>query len=164
VRVRRCDAHDAVEECPVRVSAVRRLAILLTSSVAIVALAGCSKPPTTPSPVTTYSQTDLVLGTGTVAATGNTLTVNYTGWLYDPSKVDFKGLQFDSTASKGTTFSFPLGAKQVIAGWEKGLPGMQVGGVRRLIVPPSLAYGDTRNGPIPPNATLVFEIELVDVQ
>lgn len=110
-----------------------------------------------------FSQTDLRLGSGATAANGNTLGVNYTGWLYDPSKPDLKGLQFDTSVNT-TPFSFSLGSGQVIPGWDQGLTGMRVGGLRRLVVPPSLAYGTTRSGPIPANATLVFDIELLSVQ
>jgi FKBP-type peptidyl-prolyl cis-trans isomerase FkpA len=102
-------------------------------------------------------------GTRTAAATGKVLTVNYTGWLYDAAKTDGKGLQFETSVG-GTPFTFTLGLGQVIAGWDQGLPGMKVGGLRRLVIPPSLAYGAVRNGPIPPHASLVFEIELIDVQ
>ena len=91
------------------------------------------------------------------------MTVNYTGWLYDASKLDSKGLQFDSSIG-GQPFAFTLGAGQVIQGWDQGVPGMKVGGIRRLVIPPSLAYGAVRYGPIPPDATLVFDISLVDVQ
>jgi FKBP-type peptidyl-prolyl cis-trans isomerase len=92
------------------------------------------------------------------------LTVNYTGWLYDALKPpDHEGLQFET--SQGTTpFVFILGTGQVIPGWDQGIVGMKVGGTRRLVVPPSLAYGGTRNGPIPPNATLIFEIQLLSAQ
>jgi FKBP-type peptidyl-prolyl cis-trans isomerase len=107
--------------------------------------------------------TDLRLGTGATANTGSTITVHYTGWLYDPSKADFKGLMFD-TSRGGDPFTFPLGAGQVIKGWDQGIVGMQVGGLRQLIIPPSLAYGSTRYSSIPPYSTLVFEIELLDVQ
>jgi FKBP-type peptidyl-prolyl cis-trans isomerase FkpA len=125
-------------------------------------LAGCSKTPTSPSTVTTLTKTDLVVGTGDVATSGQVLTVNYTGWFYDPNKSDFKGLQFDTSVGRGP-FSFTLGQGQVIEGWDQGLPGMKVGGLRRLIIPASLAYGVTRSGPIPANATLLFEVELVSV-
>jgi FKBP-type peptidyl-prolyl cis-trans isomerase FkpA len=89
--------------------------------------------------------------------------VEYTGWFFDASQTDSKGVQFDS--STGTEpFVFTLGAGQVISGWDEGLVGMRVGGLRRLIIPPSLAYGETRRGPIPPNATLLFEVDLTAVQ
>jgi FKBP-type peptidyl-prolyl cis-trans isomerase FkpA len=110
-----------------------------------------------------FSQTDLSIGTGTEATAGKVLTVNYTGWLYDATKPDRKGLQVDSSVG-GTPFSFTLGIGQVIPGWDQGLPGMKVGGARRLVIPSSLAYGSVRRGPIPPFATLVFEIDLLDVK
>jgi FKBP-type peptidyl-prolyl cis-trans isomerase FkpA len=89
--------------------------------------------------------------------------VNYTGWLYDSSRTQQLGAQFDAS-TPGTPFSFKLGSGQVIAGWEQGVAGMRVGGLRRLVIPPSLGYGDTRHGLIPPNATLVFDIALLSVQ
>ena len=94
---------------------------------------------------------------------GKTVKVDYTGWLWDPSKPDSKGPQFQTTVG-GEPFSFVLGQGSVIAGWDRGVPGMQVGGVRRLVIPPSLAYGATRQGALPPNATLVFEVSLLEVQ
>ncbi|PYQ71212.1 MAG: peptidylprolyl isomerase [Acidobacteria bacterium] len=124
---------------------------------------GCSSSPTGPSNDAPFSQTDLRVGTGAVAAAGQTLTVNYTGWFYDASKPEQKGVSFDSTVGK-SPFTFTLGAQQVIKGWDQGLPGMQVGGLRRLVIPPSLAYGSTRSGSIPANSTLLFEIELLDAQ
>lgn len=126
-------------------------------------VASCSNSPTTPSSSAPYSQVDLLAGTGTEAASGNTLTVNYTGWLYDPTKPDNKGLQFDSSIGR-EAFVFVLGTQSVITGWDKGLVGMKIGGIRRLVIPPSLGYGNIRNNSIPPYATLVFEIELLDVQ
>jgi FKBP-type peptidyl-prolyl cis-trans isomerase FkpA len=94
---------------------------------------------------------------------GRQLTVNYTGWFYGESRPEKKGPVFDTSVG-ATPFTFTLGVGQVIAGWDRGVQGMRIGGVRRLVVPPTLAYGVFRNGPIPPNATLVFEIELLDVQ
>lgn len=133
----------------------------------VVLLSGCggndNNTPTAPSSTTTapYSQTDLVVGTGASAAVGNTVTVSYTGWLHDSTKPDAKGTQFDSSAS----FSFPLGAGRVIRGWDQGVIGMRVGGQRRLVIPPELAYGNTSpGGAIPANATLVFDITLLNVQ
>lgn len=138
----------------IRVSAIVLAAAVMT--------AGCGDSPTGPSSAP-FSQTDVRVGTGTDAAAGKVVTVNYTGWLYDASKTDGKGLQFDTSVG-GTPFSFNLGFGEVIGGWDRGLPGMKVGGLRRLVIPPSLAYGAVRYGPIPPAATLVFDIELVNVQ
>jgi FKBP-type peptidyl-prolyl cis-trans isomerase FkpA len=127
-----------------------------------VGVAGCDSP-TAPTNFARFSQTDLTVGTGGDAVTGRLLTVNYTGWFYGESRPDKKGPVFDTSAG-GDPFQFVLGAGEVIAGWDQGLQGMRVGGVRRLVVPPTLAYGSTRSGPIPPNATLVFEIELLEIE
>jgi len=124
--------------------------------------AGCTSSPAAPSVSAPYSQADLRVGTGADAVTGSQASVNYTGWLYDSTKADSKGLQFDTSVGR-QVFSFTLGTNLVIQGWEQGVPGMKVGGLRRLVIPPSLGYGATRSGAIPPNATLLFEIELVSV-
>jgi FKBP-type peptidyl-prolyl cis-trans isomerase FkpA len=114
--------------------------------------------PTTSAP---YSQNDLVVGTGTSAAPGNLVTVAYTGWLHDAGRPDQKGSQFDSSSN----FTFRLGVGAVIRGWDMGVVGMNVGGRRRLVIPPELAYGNQSPGSgIPPNATLVFEVALNAVQ
>ncbi len=126
------------------------------------ALAACTHDTTGPSSSAPYSQVDLTPGSGAAAADGLNLTVDYTGWLYDPTKADNKGLVFDTTVGK-TPFTFTLGTGQVIQGWEQGLVGMQVGGVRRLVIPPSLGYGVSRNNNIPPYATLLFDITLDSV-
>ena len=116
--------------------------------------------PTASQPRAEFSQTDLRVGTGTAASNGRTLTTNYTGWLYDPARPEGKGTQFDSG-----THPFTLGAGSVIRGWDQGLVGMRVGGLRRLTIPPELGYGSAGAAPrIPPNASLVFDIELVNVQ
>jgi FKBP-type peptidyl-prolyl cis-trans isomerase FkpA len=125
--------------------------------------AGCSDSPTAPANNAPYSQTDLVAGTGTDAQAGRTLSVHYTGWLFNEDAPSQRGAQFDSSL-RGEPFAFTLGVGEVIAGWDQGLTGMRVGGIRRLIIPPSLGYGVARSGPIPPNATLLFEVELLDVQ
>ena len=125
-------------------------------------MTACTDTPVSPTTSAAYRQMDIVLGTGVTANSGASVTVDYTGWLYDASKPDQQGLQFDSSIGK-TPFSFTLGAGEVIKGWELGVPGMLVGGERRLVIPPSLAYGDTRSGIIPPNATLVFDITLLNV-
>jgi FKBP-type peptidyl-prolyl cis-trans isomerase FkpA len=123
--------------------------------------AGCSSP-VTPTPVPAFNTLDIRPGAGTEAVAGSTITVNYTGWYYDATKAGFKGLQFDSSVGR-ETFSFVLGAGQVIEGWDRGLVGMREGGLRRLVIPPSLGYGPFRNSVIPPNATLLFEVELLTV-
>jgi FKBP-type peptidyl-prolyl cis-trans isomerase FkpA len=139
------------------------MAISVLACAAVAAgVQGCGDSPTGPSTSAPFTRTDLVVGTGAEATFGNAIAVNYTGWLYDPSKTDQKGLQFDTSSGRGA-FSFTLGAGQVIEGWDEGLAGMRAGGTRRLVVPPSLGYGAVRNGPIPPFATLVFDIELVAI-
>ena len=138
-----------------------RLAVALLAL--LVVTAGCAGSATAPSSYAAFSQSDIVVGTGAEATSGKTATVNYTGWVYDSSKPEQRGAQFDSSIGK-TPFSFVLGGGSVIAGWEQGVPGMKVGGVRRLVIPPALGYGGTRQGSIPPNATLVFEIEMLAVQ
>lgn len=125
--------------------------------------AACDDSPTSPSNSAPFSQTDLQVGTGAEAANGQQLTVHYVGWLYNGAQPDQKGARIDSSIG-GTPFSFTLGIGQVISGWDRGLVGMKVGGLRRLVIPPSLGYGSFRSGPIPPNATLVFEVELLGLQ
>jgi FKBP-type peptidyl-prolyl cis-trans isomerase FkpA len=131
--------------------------------VLLAGVAACDDAPTAPTHYAPFSQLDLSVGTGADAVSGSRLTVHYTGWLYNELEADQKGGQFDSSIG-GTPFEFILGAGQVISGWDRGVVGMKVGGSRRLVIPPSLAYGTARNGPIPPNATLVFDIELLNVQ
>jgi FKBP-type peptidyl-prolyl cis-trans isomerase FkpA len=138
---------------------------MVASAACVLLAAGCGGTSTTgPSSTAPFSQVDLRVGTGAEAAAGNSLTVNYTGWLYDPTKTDLKGLQFDSSANSTFPFSFTLGRQDVIAGWDRGIVGMKVGGVRKLVIPPSLAYGGVRNNSIPPYTTLVFEVELISIQ
>jgi len=137
----------------------------MVATVACVLLvAGCDGTATGPSSTAPFSKVDLRLGDGVEAAAGKALTVNYTGWLYDPTKPDLKGLQFDTSSGSATAFTFTLGIQQVILGWDQGLVGMKAGGVRKLVIPSSLAYGGTRNQSIPPFATLVFEVELLGVK
>ena len=141
----------------------RSMVVPVIAMLALAALtSGCVDAPASPTTTAPFSHTDLVVGTGADALTGSTVTVNYTGWLYDATKTDSKGLQFDSSIGR-TPFQFTLGVGQVIRGWDLGVPGMKVGGRRNLVIPPSLAYGGTRSGPIPPNSTLVFDIELVSI-
>jgi len=125
-------------------------------------LVACSDTLTAPSNSAPFSLLDLRLGTGTEAAAGNTVTLNYTGWLYDPTQPDGKGIVFDTSVG-GTPLTFQLGAGQVIQGFDRGVTGMKAGGARRVVIPSSLGYGPARNNSIPPYATLVFEIDLIDV-
>lgn len=141
---------------------VRRTVVATAIAIAACALTSCNAP-TTPSSTAPFSQSDLRAGAGVEAVTGKLLTVNYTGWLYDLSKPDQKGLVFD-TSLGNTPFTFTLGAGQVIQGWDVGLVGLRVGGIRRLVIPPSMAYGASRTYAIPAYGTLVFEVELLDVQ
>ena len=109
-------------------------------------------------------KTDTVVGKGKEAVAGRTVDVNYTGWLHDPKAPNQRGKQFDSSIGRGP-FSFPLGAGRVIPGWDQGVAGMKVGGKRTLVIPPELGYGSRgAGGVIPPNATLVFDVELLDVK
>ncbi|MBV9814729.1 MAG: FKBP-type peptidyl-prolyl cis-trans isomerase [Alphaproteobacteria bacterium] len=105
---------------------------------------------------------DTKIGDGATAAAGNKVSVHYTGWLYNNGA---KGAKFDSSVDRGQPFQFTLGAHQVIRGWDEGVAGMKVGGKRTLIIPPELGYGARRaGGVIPPNATLLFDVELLGVQ
>jgi FKBP-type peptidyl-prolyl cis-trans isomerase FkpA len=104
---------------------------------------------------------DTVVGTGATAAAGQQVTVHYTGWLLTGGE---RGRKFDSSKDRGDPFEFPLGAGHVIKGWDEGVQGMKVGGARTLTIPPGLGYGARgAGGVIPPNATLVFEVELLEV-
>src|SRR6267142_4706761 len=106
--------------------------------------------------------TDTNVGTGTEATKGKKVSVHYTGWLYNNGT---KGAKFDSSLDRGQPFAFGLGAGQVIRGWDEGVAGMKVGGKRTLIIPPELGYGARgAGGVIPPNATLVFDVELVEIR
>ena len=114
--------------------------------------------------------TDLItqdeqVGSGNEAAAGRRVTVHYTGWLYDEASAGHKGGKFDSSRDRNEPFDFQLGAGQVIRGWDEGVAGMKVGGRRTLTIPPALGYGARgAGGVIPPNATLVFDVELLDVR
>eukprot|EP01037_Dinobryon_pediforme_P013691 gene13691-13807_t len=108
---------------------------------------------------------DHKIGTGDTATAGHQVTVHYTGWLFDAAAPDNKGKKFDSSRDRGDPFVFPLGAGRVIAGWDQGVAGMKVGGQRTLTIPPELGYGARGAGAvIPPNATLVFDVELLGVK
>lgn len=103
-------------------------------------------------------------GSGDTAQAGQQVTVHYTGWLHDPTKADGRGAKFDSSKDRGDPFRFHLGAGMVIRGWDEGVQGMQVGGTRLLQIPSELGYGARgAGGVIPPNATLLFEVDLIKV-
>ena len=107
---------------------------------------------------------DRVAGTGGEARPGMLVSVHYTGWLYDPSAADKRGKKFDSSKDRGQPFEFLLGGGQVIQGWDEGIVGMAVGGKRTLVIPPELGYGAEGAGDvIPPDATLIFDVELLEV-
>ncbi len=157
---------------------VSLLALLLSGGLV---LAACSEhgatPTTSPAPtqststqstetsnVTELIKKDIKVGTGAEAVTGHQVTVHYTGWLYDEKAPDHKGKKFDSSRDRGEPFTFDLGAGMVIRGWDQGVAGMKVGGQRTLIIPPEMGYGARgAGGVIPPNATLVFDVELLGV-
>lgn len=148
-----------------------RLTLTLTLRAALLALAltavtACK--PAGPPPGGTVADLQRIeqkAGTGAVATSGSDVTVHYTGWIYDKRKPDLRGEKFDSSVDRGEPFTFLLGAGQVIRGWDEGVAGMKVGGKRELHIPAELAYGsEGAGGVIPPNASLVFEVELLDVK
>ena len=108
---------------------------------------------------------DTTPGTGAEAAAGQHVAVHYTGWLHAPTAANGRGAKFDSSKDRGDPFEFPLGAGHVIRGWDEGVQGMKVGGSRKLTIPADLGYGARgAGGVIPPNATLVFEVELLGIE
>ena len=111
------------------------------------------------------TKVDVKQGGGAEAVAGKPVIVHYTGWIYDDSKPDKKGAKFDSSRDRQTPFGFVLGAGKVIRGWDEGVVGMKVGGQRTLIIPPAMGYGARgAGGVIPPNATLIFDVELLEVK
>ncbi len=137
-------------------------------SMLVIAMAGmiAAAAPAHAQPVTTTSSglgiIDTKVGTGPSPKPGQTVVVHYTGWLYENGK---KGKKFDSSLDRGQPFEFPIGKGQVISGWDEGVATMKVGGKRTLIIPPSLGYGASgAGGVIPPNATLIFDVELLGVK
>ena len=130
----------------------------------LILLAGCGGD-TERTDVTQLIKQDGRAGTGGEAVAGRTVTVHYTGWLYDESRPDHKGTQFDSSRDRNEPFSFNLGRGEVITGWDEGVAGMKVGGQRTLTIPAAMGYGARgAGGVIPPNATLLFDVELLDVK
>jgi FKBP-type peptidyl-prolyl cis-trans isomerase FkpA len=124
--------------------------------------AGCVASPSGPSHFGEFSTLDLVVGTGTQAGSTQRVIVHYTGWLHDETAPEGKGARFD-TSRDGDPLSFIIGSSELIRGFSSGVSGMREGGLRRMTIPPSFGYGDSRFGQVPPNATLVFEVELLDV-
>ena len=117
------------------------------------------------SSITTLQKNDTVVGTGREAEPGFNVSVHYTGWLYNEKAADHKGKKFDSSVDRGQPFKFDLGASQVIQGWDEGFAGMKIGGKRTLIIPSEMGYGARgAGGAIPPNTTLIFDVELLDVK
>jgi FKBP-type peptidyl-prolyl cis-trans isomerase FkpA len=151
----------------------RTLAVLMTSALlATEGLAQSPAPQPSPPGVSKLDATpkelqkiDVKQGSGVEAVKGKSVVVHYTGWLFDPSKPDRKGSKFDSSVDRKEPFGFPLGGGRVIKGWDEGVAGMKVGGTRTLIIPPAMAYGERgAGGVIPPNATLIFDVELIEVK
>ena len=144
-----------------RLSGPRRAGIVLLALTLATGAAACGDNPLDPS---TYGVEviDLRVGTGSEVRLGRGVTVHYTLWLYDSGQPENKGQQLQTTAG-GQPYSTIIGYCYVIPGWEVGIPGMKVGGLRRLVVPPEQAYGSAGSGAIPPNATLVFEVELLGI-
>jgi FKBP-type peptidyl-prolyl cis-trans isomerase FkpA len=150
-----------------------RISLVAGCIIPLVLAVGCGRgepeegqlPAMADSGITSLQQNDTKPGTGAEAKTGQTVRVHYTGWLYDSSAADRKGRKFDSSKDRNEPFEFRLGAGEVITGWDQGVAGMKVGGTRILTIPPAMGYGKSgAGGVIPPNATLVFEVELLDVK
>ncbi len=147
--------------------------LTITLLLACFAAAGCnaqSTPPTQEKPamtkeITELQKIDTQVGTGREAEPGFNVTVHYTGWLFDPAAEGNKGKKFDSSLDRKQPFNFFLGGGQVIQGWDEGFAGMKIGGKRTLIIPSEMGYGARgAGGAIPPNATLIFDVELLDVK
>lgn len=132
----------------------------------VLLLAACGgAPPYTGGDVADLQRIDVEAGEGTPAAVGDEVSVHYTGWLYDQNAPDKRGAQFDSSHDRGQPFVFELGAGRVIRGWDEGVAGMRPGGTRELHIPAWLGYGDNGAGrAIPPGASLVFEVELLEIR
>lgn len=148
----------------VRSESTMRLALLVIATLAIAACHGLSQTPHPGGVIDKLTVIDQQVGAGATAQPGMHVTVDYTGWLYDDKAADKRGKKFDSSFDHGKHFTFTLGAGQVIAGWDKGVAGMRVGGRRELLIPATLGYGSRGAGnAIPPNASLVFEVTLLNI-
>ena len=143
----------------------RLLATVLVAVPLLAAVGACTRSPPPPSPAVdaTLGVEQILPGSGDPAAAGAWVRVHYTGWLQDPTRPEGKGRQFDSSVDHGQPFLFQLGTQSVIRGWDLGVTGMRPGGRRRLVIPSALAYGEAgAGGVIPPGATLIFDVELLD--
>ena len=145
---------------------VVRLALRTAAVVLATLLAACADPGPPPGgTIAKFETIDQVVGTGAVATSGQDVVVHYTGWNYDSRLPDKRGGKFDSSLDRHEPFTFLLGAGRVIRGWDEGVAGMRVGGKRVLMIPPEYGYGRKgAGGVIPPNGSLVFEVELIDVR
>ena len=155
-----------------------KASMILTGVAAALLAAACSNdapstarrpvdaPASAGTPITELQKVDVVKGAGEGISSGQQAVVHYTGWLYDPSAPEHKGKQFDSSRQSGRPFRFVIGSGGVIKGWDEGVQGMQPGGQRQLVIPSDLGYGATGagGGQIPPNATLLFDIELLAIE
>ncbi|WP_342315482.1 FKBP-type peptidyl-prolyl cis-trans isomerase [Lysobacter sp. FW306-1B-D06B] len=144
----------------------QRASLRIVALAFTVALAACADPGPPPGgTIPRFEAIDQQVGTGAVAASGQDVTVHYTGWNYDSRKPDGRGDKFDSSRDRNEPFTFLLGAGRVIRGWDEGVAGMRVGGKRVLMIPLEYGYGRKgAGGVIPPNGSLVFEVELLDVK
>jgi FKBP-type peptidyl-prolyl cis-trans isomerase FkpA len=143
---------------------MRRSLVVVCPLAALVLAAACGNDAGR-STVTQLIKEDARVGAGAEAQPGRRVVVHYTGWLYDESRPDRKGAKFDSSLDRNEPFSFNLGAGEAIQGWDQGVAGMLVGGQRTLTIPPNVGYGARgAGGVIPPNATLLFEVELLEVR
>lgn len=141
------------------------LSLLLSAAFVTTACSQQASTPMAPSNVTALVKQDRKLGSGAEAVAGRVVAVHYTGWLYDAAAPEHKGAKFDSSRDRGMPFEFPLGGGNVIRGWDEGVAGMKVGGQCTLVIPPEMGYGARgAGGVIPPNATLVFDVELLGVR
>lgn len=139
--------------------------ILLATIAMLTACSPPSPPAASTEPPQKFEIVDVAVGTGDEIAAGKTAVVHYTGWLFDAKAPDTKGTKFDSSRDRGEPFRFPLGAGRVIKGWDQGVVGMKIGGQRRLIIPSEMGYGARGAGnSIPPNATLLFDVELLGIE
>ncbi len=139
---------------------MRHLGAALGIGVLALSVSDCGS--TAPSPVADLVTLDLTTGTGAEVKVGQTIAVQYDGYFYDEKATDHLGKRF-ATSEGSDAFQFVVGAADVIAGWDRGVVGMKVGGRRRLVIPPSLAYGVAGHGIVPPNSTLVFDMDVIEI-